>query len=154
MLISSRGCWPEGIPIDFLPEKLNWEPHADNYARILISLNTTRESDYAFECMEKAQSTIEKYYATQVCLGNDVQYNGYKGYTRSDYMKNALYFAFVVAMVVMITFGSVLLSDVCNYTSIELAIFITEAQYHIIVEARYRIHGAILYKLCARSELR
>ena len=129
--ISLGGTLPEGIPIDFLPEKLTGELHTDNYARILISLNTTQESDYAFECMEKVQSAIEKYYKDGYALGTTSSTMDIKDILRSDYENVSLISLLGVAMVVMITFGSVLL-PILVIIPIELAIFINMTIPYII----------------------
>lgn len=59
---SLAGELPSGIPQDFLPESLVDKMKTDDYSRILISMNTAEESNFAFECSEKLDAKIKEYY--------------------------------------------------------------------------------------------
>lgn len=59
---SLAGELPSGVPQEFLPASLTEKMKTENYSRILISMNTAEESNFAFECSEKLDAKIKEYY--------------------------------------------------------------------------------------------
>ncbi|MCI8342024.1 MAG: MMPL family transporter [Firmicutes bacterium] len=129
--ISLGSALPEGIPVDFLPKDIVEQLHTENYSRILISLNTTQESEYAFDCITKVQNVIESYYEDGYALGMTSSTMDIKDILTTDYARVSLISLLGVAIVVMLTFGSALM-PVLVIIPIEVAIYLNMTIPYVI----------------------
>lgn len=122
--LSMAGTLPKGIPESFLPKDITGELRTENYARILISMNTVQESSYAFECSQKLEGVVKAYYPDDAyVIGMTPTTIDIRDILTDDYNKVSLLSLLGVAIVVMITFRSVLV-PVLVIIPIEVAIYL------------------------------
>lgn len=108
--ISLAGVLPDGIPESFLPESITEQLHTENYARILISMNNSEESDYSFECSQRLEEVIKEYYPeNSYMIGMTSTTMDIRDILTSDYNKVSVISLIGVAIVVALTFKSVLI---------------------------------------------
>ena len=124
--LSLSGTLPTGVPESFLPKDLVEQLHTDDYARILVSMNTAQESEYAFTCAEQLQTMVQDYYPDGYVLGMTTSTADIKEILTADYARvNVLSILGVIA-VVFCTFRA-LLVPILVIIPIEFAIFINMA---------------------------
>lgn len=122
--LSLSGTLPEGIPESFLPQKLVEQLHTEDYARIILSMDTTEESDYAFDCAAKVQDTVKSYYGDEgFAIGMTTSTMDIKDILRDDYSKVSLISLAGVALVVFIAFKAFLV-PILVIIPIEVAIYL------------------------------
>lgn len=122
--LSMTGTLPDGIPESFLPKSITGQLRTDNYARILISMNTVQESEYAFTCSQDLESIVKSYYPENAyVIGMTPTTIDIRDILTDDYNKVSLLSLFGVAIVVMITFRSVLV-PLLVIVPIEVAIYL------------------------------
>ncbi|WP_244648303.1 efflux RND transporter permease subunit [Ruminiclostridium herbifermentans] len=123
---------PEGIPISILPKSVTSMLHTDNYARMLIYINTKDESDLAFKCSDEIQSIVKKYYPeNSYLIGATPCTQEIKSTIITDYNFVDKLSLLGVALVVMIAFRSLLLA-LLVLLPIESAIFINMAFPYLV----------------------
>lgn len=123
---------PEGIPTSILPKSVTSMLHTDNYARMLIYINTKDESDLAFKCSDEIKAIVKKYYSeNSYLIGATPCTQEIKSTITTDYEFVDKLSLLGVAVVVMIAFRSLLLS-VLVAIPIEIAIFINMAFPYLI----------------------
>lgn len=122
--LSMAGTLPAGIPESFLPKNIKKQLRTDQYARIMISMDTEQESSYAFECSQKLEETIKSFYPdNSYVIGMTATTIDIRDILTDDYNKVSLLSLFGVAIVVMITFRSILV-PILVIIPIEVAIYL------------------------------
>lgn len=122
--LSMAGTLPQGIPEGFLPEKVVEQFRSEHYARIMISMDTEQESDYAFSCSQKLESLVKEFYPEDAyVIGMTPTTVDIRDILTDDYNKVSVLSLAGVAAVVMITFSSVLV-PVLVIIPIEVAIYL------------------------------
>lgn len=123
-VISMAGSMPGGIPESFLPEDLTGQLRNEDYARMLISMDTLQESDYAFECSGKLESVVHKYYPeNSYVIGMTPTTIDIRDILTEDYNNVSLLSLAGVALVVFLTFRSILV-PILVIVPIEVAIYL------------------------------
>lgn len=120
---SLAGVLPEGIPLSILPESAKSLMHTENYSRILIYIRTADESDFAFQCTNEIRDIMNKHYPQGAFLtGLTPSTEDIKDTITKDYNFVSILSAIGVALVVMITFKSLIIPLIV-IIPIEVAIF-------------------------------
>ena len=123
---------PPGVPQSFLPESVTGLLHTKDYARMLIYIRTSDESDLAFRCNDEIQSIVSKYYPENAfVVGMTPSTADIKNTITDDYNIVNILSLLGVAIVVMLTFRSVLIPIVVM-VPIEAAIFINMALPYVL----------------------
>lgn len=121
---SLSGTLPQGVPESFLPNSLTKQLRTKNYARILISMKTDQESDYAFQCSNAVDQAISKYYPeNSYSVGMTPTTIDIKNILREDYSRVSIISMLGVALVVLFTFHSAL-TPLIVILPIEVAIYL------------------------------
>lgn len=129
---SLSGELPPGVPEDFLPDELVDKMRTENYARILISMNTVQESDFAFECSKKLEAKLKEYYPeNSYIVGMTPTTIDIKEILTKDYNFVSILSMIGVAIVVAITFQSALV-PILVIIPIEVAIYLNMSIPYII----------------------
>lgn len=124
---SLAGSIPEGVPESIVPKNLTSQLHTDNYSRIMIFVNSANESDFSFECSNKIQSIIKKYYPDNSYLvGVTPSTQDIKDVITVDYNNVNILSLIGVAIVVALTFKSLII-PIIVMIPIEVAIFFNMA---------------------------
>ena len=122
--LSMAGTLPQGIPESFLPGKVVEQLRSEHYARIMISMDTEQESDYAFECSQELESLVKEFYPEDAyVIGMTPTTIDIRDILTDDYNKVSILSLAGVAAVVMITFSSVLV-PILVIIPIEVAIYL------------------------------
>ncbi|MEA4892450.1 MAG: MMPL family transporter [Peptococcaceae bacterium] len=122
--LSLAGILPQGIPEDFLPEDAVKVLHTKNYARILVSLATSEESGYSFSCSEQLTRLVRDYYPKDsYVIGMTPTTMDIRDILTEDYNRVSIISLIGVALVVMLTFRSLLI-PVFVIIPIEVAIYL------------------------------
>ena len=121
--LSLGGVLPNEIPVSFLPEDVVELLHTDGYARLLISMNTVEESDYAFECSQKLSEVVGEYYPEEsYVIGMTPTTIDIRDILTEDYNRVSIISLIGVFLVVLGTFRSVLI-PLFVVIPIEIAIY-------------------------------
>lgn len=122
--LSMSGTLPKGIPESFLPEDVTKELRSDDYARILISMNTVQESQYAFNCSQELEKVVKQYYPEgSYVIGMTPTTIDIRDILTDDYNKVSILSLIGVAIVVLVTFRAVLI-PILVIIPIEVAIYL------------------------------
>lgn len=122
--LSMAGTLPQGIPESFLPKKVREQLRTEHYARIMISMDTEQESDYAFACSRQLEDLVKEYYPEDAyVIGMTPTTVDIRDILTDDYNKVSILSLAGVAAVVMITFSSVLV-PILVIIPIEVAIYL------------------------------
>lgn len=122
--LSMSGTLPVGIPESFLPKKVKDQLRTERYARLLISMDTEQESDYAFACSQALGEVIREYYPEDsYMIGMTATTMDIRDILTDDYNKVSLLSLAGVAIVVMLTFRSILI-PILVIIPIEVAIYL------------------------------
>ncbi len=122
--LSMSGTLPKGIPESFLPKDVTKELRTEGYARILISMNTVQESQYAFDCSQKLEALVKEYYPEDAyVIGMTPTTIDIRDILTDDYNKVSILSLIGVALVVFITFRSILV-PILVIIPIEVAIYL------------------------------
>lgn len=122
--LSMAGTLPQGIPESFLPDDVVKQLRTEHYARIMISMDTEQESDYAFACSQKLEDLVKEYYPENAyVIGMTPTTIDIRDILTDDYNKVSILSLAGVALVVMITFHSVLV-PILVIIPIEVAIYL------------------------------
>lgn len=122
--LSMAGTLPQGIPESFLPDGLVKQLRTEDYARIIISMDTEQESDYAFACSRKLEDLVKEYYPEDAyVIGMTPTTIDIRDILTDDYSKVSVLSLVGVAAVVMLTFRSVLV-PILVIIPIEVAIYL------------------------------
>lgn len=129
---SLSGELPVGIPQDFLPGNIVDKMRTDKYARILISMDTVQESDFAFDCSQKLEAKIREYYPeNSYIVGMTPTTIDIKNILTKDYSFVSILSMIGVAIVVAVTFKSAIVPLVV-IIPIEVAIYLNMSIPYII----------------------
>lgn len=129
---SLSGELPVGIPQDFLPGSIVDKMRTDKYARILISMDTVQESDFAFECSQKLEAKIRQYYPeNSYIVGMTPTTIDIKNILTKDYNFVSIISMIGVAIVVAVTFKSAIV-PILVMIPIEVAIYLNMSIPYII----------------------
>ena len=63
--LSLSSVLPEGIPEDFLPENITSIMHSKNWARVIINVRSSGESDDAFKFADNIRGIVDRYYPNE-----------------------------------------------------------------------------------------
>ena len=63
--LSLSSVLPEGIPEDFLPENITSIMHSKNWARVIINVRSSGESDDAFKFADNIRGIVDQYYPNE-----------------------------------------------------------------------------------------
>ncbi len=133
--LSMAGTLPVGIPESFLPEDVRTQLRTDNYARIMISMATEQESEYAFACSNHLDEVVKEYYPDGAyVIGMTPTTMDIRDILTDDYNKVSILSLAGVALVVMITFRSILL-PVLVIIPIEVAIYLNMTLPYVLGES-------------------
>ncbi len=132
--LSMAGTIPEGIPESFLPKAVKDQLRTEHYARLMISVNSEQESDYAFSCSEELERVIKSYYPeNSYMIGMTSTTMDIRDILTDDYNKVSLLSLAGVALVVMLTFHSILV-PILVIIPIEVAIYLNMTLPYIMGE--------------------
>lgn len=132
--LSMAGTLPAGIPESFLPKAVREQLRTEQYARIMISVDSEQESEYAFACSEDLERVIKAYYPeNSYMIGMTSTTMDIRDILTDDYNKVSLLSLAGVAVVVMITFHSVLV-PILVIIPIEVAIYLNMTLPYIMGE--------------------
>ena len=133
--LSMSGTMPHGIPERFLPKDLVEELRSERYARLMISVNTTQESEYAFDCSRRIEQVVKDYYPENAyVIGMTPTTIDIKEILTDDYNKVSILSLIGVAIVVMLTFMTVLV-PVLVIIPIEVAIYLNMTLPYVLGES-------------------
>lgn len=122
--LSLSGALPEGIPESFVPKELVEQMRTEDYARILISMDTEQESDYAFACSDELTQVVRSYYPEGAyVIGMTPTTQDVRDILTDDYSKVSILSIIGVALVVLCTFRSPLM-PLLVIIPIEVAIYL------------------------------
>lgn len=132
--LSMAGTLPTGIPESFLPKAVREQLRTEQYARIMISVDSEQESEYAFACSEDLERVLKEYYPeNSYMIGMTSTTMDIRDILTDDYNKVSLLSLAGVAIVVMITFHSVLV-PILVIIPIEVAIYLNMTLPYIMGE--------------------
>lgn len=133
--LSMSGTMPQGIPESFLPKKLVEQLRTEKYARILISMKTREESAYAFSRSDQLTEIVKRYYPEDsYVIGMTPTTMDIRDILTDDYNRVSILSLLGVAMVVMLTFRSILV-PVLVIIPIEVAIYLNMTIPYLIGES-------------------
>lgn len=115
---------PEGVTPDILPESVISQLHSEDYARILIPIKTSIESELAFNSVNEITAIVKKYYPdNSFVIGNTPSTMDIKEVIVEDWHAIDKLALLGVALAIMLTFRSLALPIVLMIP-IEMAVFI------------------------------
>ncbi|MDD2971629.1 MAG: MMPL family transporter [Lachnospiraceae bacterium] len=115
---------PAGIPESFLPESMTSKLHSEKYSRMIVTLETDTESDYAFSCSDHLKKTVNEYYSENTYfIGTTPVTQDMKASIVSDYNKVNIISILGVALVIFMAFLSPMVTLVI-IIPIEFAVFV------------------------------
>lgn len=124
---SLAGTLPEGIPADFLPDSLTGQLHTENFARILIFVRSSDESEFAYRCADQIKEMVNRYYPQDAYIvGVTPSTQDIQNIITKDYNFVNILSLLGVALVVLLTFKSGIIPIVVMIP-IEVAIFLNMA---------------------------
>lgn len=132
--LSMAGTLPAGLPESFLPKMVREQLRTDDYARIMISVDSEQESEYAFACSGDLERVIKEYYPEDsYMIGMTSTTMDIRDILTDDYNKVSLLSLAGVAIVVMVTFHSILV-PILVIIPIEVAIYLNMTLPYIMGE--------------------
>ncbi len=118
---------PEGIPEDFVEGSLTKKLHTEKYARIILSIRTSNESEYAFNCVDEITKITKTHYPEGAYLvGVTPSTKDIKGVIVDDWTNIDKFSLLGVALAIMLAFRSFGL-PVVLMIPIQMAIFVNMA---------------------------
>ncbi len=98
---------PKGVPTDFLPESEVSQLHTENYARLLITIKTSNESELAFQAVNEITKIVDGYYQEHAyIIGVTPSTMDIKSVIVDDWSKIDILSMLGVALAIMIAFKS------------------------------------------------
>ena len=130
--LSLSSVLPEGIPEDFLPENITSIMHSEHWARVIINVRSSGESEDAFHFADSIRAIVNRYYPgeTTYLVGVTPSTQYIKSITEPDYNRVNIVSLLGVALVVALTYKALILPLVV-LIPIECAIFINTALPYI-----------------------
>lgn len=122
---------PEGVPESFLPKSMLSDVRSDHYTRMLIYVRSSGESDLAFQACNEITNITRSFYEDDYhIVGNTPSTMDIKEMITDDYKRVNLLSLLGVAIVVAITFRSLIIPLVVM-VPIEIAIFFNMAMPYL-----------------------
>ena len=130
--LSLSSVLPEGIPEDFLPENITSIMHSEHWARVIINVRSSGESEDAFHFADSIRAIVNRYYPgeTTYLVGVTPSTQVIKSIIVPDYNRVNIVSLLGVALVVALTYKALILPLVV-LIPIECAIFINTALPYI-----------------------
>ena len=130
--LSLSSVLPEGIPEDFLPENITSIMHSEHWARVIINVRSSGESEDAFHFADSIRAIVNRYYPgeTTYLVGVTPSTQDIKSIIVPDYNRVNIVSLLGVALVVALTYKALVLPLVV-LIPIECAIFINTALPYI-----------------------
>ena len=130
--LSLSSVLPEGIPEDFLPENITSIMHSEHWARVIINVRSSGESEDAFHFADSIRAIVNRYYPgeTTYLVGVTPSTQDIKSIIVPDYNRVNIVSLLGVALVVALTYNALILPLVV-LIPIECAIFINTALPYI-----------------------
>ena len=130
--LSLSSVLPEGIPEDFLPENITSIMHSEHWARVIINVRSSGESEDAFHFADSIRAIVNRYYPgeTAYLVGVTPSTQDIKSIIVPDYNRVNIVSLLGVALVVALTYKALILPLVV-LIPIECAIFINTALPYI-----------------------
>ena len=130
--LSLSSVLPEGIPEDFLPENITSIMHSEHWARVIINVRSSGESEDAFHFADSIRAIVNRYYPgeTTYLVGVTPSTQDIKSIIVPDYNRVNIVSLLGVALVVALTYKALILPLVV-LIPIECAIFINTALPYI-----------------------
>ena len=130
--LSLSSVLPEGIPEDFLPENITSIMHSEHWARVIINVRSSGESEDAFHFADSIRAIVNRYYPgeTTYLVGVTPSTQDIKSIIVPDYNRVNIVSLLGVALVVALTYKALILPFVV-LIPIECAIFINTALPYI-----------------------
>ncbi len=123
-ILSLPSQLPEGLPESMVPEATLSKVHTKDYARMMVYIKTKNESELAFQCADEIKAIVKSYYPEGAYVAGVTPSNqDIETTITADYSIVNILSLLGVALVIMITFQSVLL-PILVLIPIELAIFV------------------------------
>lgn len=133
--LSMAGTLPQGIPESFLPGNVVEQLRTERYARILISMKTLEESEYSFACSNRLTEIVKSYYPEDsYVIGMTPTTIDIRDILTDDYNRVSIISLMGVAVVVMITFRSVMV-PILVIIPIEVAIYLNMTLPYVLGES-------------------
>ena len=114
------------IPSEFLDDDITSQFYSQNWARIIVYLDTEFESDEAFASVAAVQNTASQYYDTYYTAGQSANLYDMKNIVDVDNVTVSLVAVFAILLVLLFTFRSIALPLILVLT-IEAGIWINLA---------------------------
>ena len=122
--LSMGSVLPEGIPVDFLPQKLVKQMRTEDYSRIFISMDNSEESEYSFECSQELSERVKKAYPEDsYVIGMTPTVIDIRDILRADYSRVSILSLLGVALVVLCSFQCITV-PILVILPIEVAIYL------------------------------
>lgn len=130
--LSLSSVLPEGIPEDFLPENITSIMHSEHWARVIINVRSSGESEDAFHFADSIRAIVNRYYPSETTylVGVTPSTQDIKSIIVPDYNRVNIVSLLGVALVVALTYKALILPLVV-LIPIECAIFINTALPYI-----------------------
>ena len=130
--LSLSSVLPEGIPEDFLPENITSIMHSEHWARVIINVRSSGESEDAFHFADSIRAIVNRYYPgeTTYLVGVTPSTQDIKSIIVPDYNRVNIVSLLGVALVVALTYKALILPLVV-LIPIECVIFINTALPYI-----------------------
>ncbi len=124
---------PDGIPEDFLPHSITKKLHTEDWARVIINVRSSGESDKAFEYANNIRDIVKKYYPQDqtYLIGVTTSTQDIKEVITTDYNHVNAISLLGVALVVALTFKAFVLPFVV-LIPIEAAVYLNTALPYIL----------------------
>ena len=130
--LSLSSVLPEGIPEDFLPENITSIMHSEHWARVIINVRSSGESEDAFHFADSIRAIVNRCYPSETTylVGVTPSTQDIKSIIVPDYNRVNIVSLLGVALVVALTYKALILPLVV-LIPIECAIFINTALPYI-----------------------
>lgn len=119
---------PDGVPEEFLPRSLTGQLHSEHWARLMVSVRSSGESEAAYQYTDEIRTIVQQYYPEQetYLLGVTPSAEDIRDIITVDYNKVNILSILGVALVVALTYKKLILPLVV-LIPIESAIIVNTA---------------------------
>lgn len=111
------------VPREFVPQEAYKQFYSDNYARIILYIDTGEEDEAAFETIEAINSISDRFYDTHYLTGTSATLYDMKNIVSKDTSRVSLVAIIGIFLVLLVTFKSISLPLILVFC-IETAIWI------------------------------
>jgi len=121
---SLAGTLPKGVPEEFVQGELTKKLHTKDCSRVILSIKTSNESEYAFQCVDEITAIMQRYYPeNSYVVGVTPSTKDIKGVIVDDWTNIDKFSLLGVALAIMLAFRSFGL-PVVLMIPIEMAVFV------------------------------